>query len=270
MGTWRGEGDMEDVDEEKDEDSEDDEESSRWGRRRDGRKERRRASGRRRRHGRRGRGGHEEGKVTRRHGRFGSTRRRRTNRRRRRRRRKEKGGGDMEDEEGKEEQGEALKKHGSELDYYAILGIPSSSTLSDVRSAYRKLALKYHPDKSGAEKEAIFKYISTAYRILSDPLSRGRYDVAVASHAERHHSRSRCTDRTLFHCCGARLEEAEAKTHDTPTTRMRAHVEDMTTHVQVWRTTHPRPDVHRSLQLLTSGETEDVDKHESKIQFPTS
>jgi len=62
-------------------------------------------------------------------------------------------------------------------DYYAVLGITKSATEDDVKKAYRKQALKYHPDKNkspGAEDK--FKEIAEAYEVLSDPKKKGVYD----------------------------------------------------------------------------------------------
>lgn len=62
-------------------------------------------------------------------------------------------------------------------DYYDILGIPKSSTPADIKSAYRKAALKYHPDRNkeaGAEDK--FKEINEAYEVLSDDSKRKAYD----------------------------------------------------------------------------------------------
>ncbi len=62
-------------------------------------------------------------------------------------------------------------------DYYEVLGVSRTASASDIKSAYRKLALKWHPDKNkeiGAE--AKFKEINQAYEVLSDEEKRKRYD----------------------------------------------------------------------------------------------
>lgn len=63
-------------------------------------------------------------------------------------------------------------------DYYEILGIQSTATNRQIKTAYRKLALKYHPDKNPDNSLAENKFIeiATAYEILSDPVKRNRYD----------------------------------------------------------------------------------------------
>lgn len=63
-------------------------------------------------------------------------------------------------------------------DYYKILGVPRTATAEEIRSAYRKLALKYHPDRNPNDKQAEdqFKEINEAYQALSDPDKRARYD----------------------------------------------------------------------------------------------
>jgi len=62
-------------------------------------------------------------------------------------------------------------------DYYEILGIDKKASASEIKSAYRKMALKYHPDKNkAADAEEKFKEINEAYQILSDSEKKKTYD----------------------------------------------------------------------------------------------
>lgn len=63
-------------------------------------------------------------------------------------------------------------------DYYEVLGVPKSADASAIKKAYRKLAIKYHPDKNPDNKEAEekFKEAAEAYEILSDDQKKARYD----------------------------------------------------------------------------------------------
>ncbi len=68
------------------------------------------------------------------------------------------------------------------LDYYRLLGIPPDADQHRIRSAYRSLAKRCHPDTNhGSDAAAeLFRQINNAYRILSDPARRARYDEELA------------------------------------------------------------------------------------------
>ena len=63
-------------------------------------------------------------------------------------------------------------------DYYELLGIPRDARDHEIKKSYRKMAMKYHPDRNpgDAEAEEKFKGAAEAYSVLSDPDKRGRYD----------------------------------------------------------------------------------------------
>ena len=63
-------------------------------------------------------------------------------------------------------------------DYYEILGVKRDASDSEIKSAYRKLARKYHPDLHPDDKECAekFKEVNEAYEVLSDPSKKERYD----------------------------------------------------------------------------------------------
>lgn len=68
-------------------------------------------------------------------------------------------------------------------DYYKVLGVNKTASQDDIKKAYRKLAVKYHPDKTKGDKakEEKFKEITEAYEVLKDPQKRKQYDELGAN-----------------------------------------------------------------------------------------
>lgn len=64
-------------------------------------------------------------------------------------------------------------------DYYKVLGVDKSASEKDIKKAFRKLAMKYHPDKNKApDADEKFKEIAESYEVLSDPEKRRQYDAS--------------------------------------------------------------------------------------------
>ena len=76
------------------------------------------------------------------------------------------------------------------MEYYKILGVDKTASADEMKKAYRKLALKYHPDKNPGDKEAEakFKEINEAYAVLSDEKKRKEYDMYGAAGFQQRYS----------------------------------------------------------------------------------
>ncbi|MBI1922087.1 MAG: J domain-containing protein [Geobacter sp.] len=76
------------------------------------------------------------------------------------------------------------------IDYYEVLGLKKGATPDEIKKAYRKLAVKYHPDKNPGDKaaEEKFKQINEAYAVLSDPQKRQQYDAFGSSGFQQRYS----------------------------------------------------------------------------------
>src|SRR5205085_10704657 len=73
---------------------------------------------------------------------------------------------------------ELIDKVSSKRDYYEILGVTRSASEQELKQAYRRLAIQYHPDKNPGDQaaEEKFKEINEAYQVLSQAETRSRYD----------------------------------------------------------------------------------------------
>jgi len=84
-----------------------------------------------------------------------------------------------------------------EQNYYEILGVSKDASVDDIKKAYRRLAMRYHPDKNKDPKaEGIFKKLAEAYEVLSDPVKRSQFDQLQQDRANtsvRHAKRPRKT-----------------------------------------------------------------------------
>jgi len=78
----------------------------------------------------------------------------------------------------------------AQTDYYKALGVDKNATPDEIKKAFRKLAVKYHPDRNQGDKasEEKFKEINEAYAVLSDPKKKEEYDTFGSSGFHRQYS----------------------------------------------------------------------------------
>ena len=98
------------------------------------------------------------------------------------------------------EQVDAIKRIKSARDFYEILGVPKSATDLDIKKAYKKLALKYHPDKCKAPGTSeAFQIVAKAFDILGDAQKRRNYDYHGADYFDQQTAKSNSRRRANHH-----------------------------------------------------------------------
>ncbi len=98
-------------------------------------------------------------------------------------------------------------------DYYQILGVSYTASAKEIKSSFRKLALKYHPDKAGANTlaEAKFKEIKEAYTVLTDARKKREFDLENGAYYKNQTERN-VTPKTILQALqqlNARLEKTD-------------------------------------------------------------
>jgi molecular chaperone DnaJ len=94
---------------------------------------------------------------------------------------------------------------GKKQDYYKVLGVERNASMEDIKKAYRKMALKWHPDRNPnikEEAETRFKEAAEAYEVLSDPEKRARYDQFGHEGLAGMHMRGFTTFEDIFEAFG--------------------------------------------------------------------
>ena len=98
-------------------------------------------------------------------------------------------------------------------DYYQILGISRDASQDEIKKAYRRLALCYHPDRNQQEKEKseeTFKEVNEAYQILGDDDKRRQYDYL--SHWSQNRRRIIITDDEIYDKSGGNMDKENLRT----------------------------------------------------------
>lgn len=101
-------------------------------------------------------------------------------------------------------------------DYYKILGVEKSATQDDIKKAYRKLAMKYHPDRNPGNKSAEekFKEITEANEVLSDPEKRKKYDTLGANWKQYQHTGGQGFDDFFTNFGAGRRSSGSSSTYE--------------------------------------------------------
>jgi curved DNA-binding protein len=101
-------------------------------------------------------------------------------------------------------------------DYYKILGVDKSATQDEIKKAYRKLAMKHHPDRNAGNKssEEKFKEITEANEVLSDPEKRKKYDTLGANWNQYQHTGGQGFDDFFTNFGGGRRQSGSDSTYE--------------------------------------------------------
>ena len=101
-------------------------------------------------------------------------------------------------------------------DYYKILGVEKSATQDEIKKAYRKLAMKHHPDRNAGKKssEEKFKEITEANEVLSDPDKRKKYDTLGSNWNQYQHTGGQGFDDFSSHFGGGRRQPSSGSTYE--------------------------------------------------------
>ena len=101
------------------------------------------------------------------------------------------------------------------MDYYKILGLPTSATLGQIKKAFRRLAIEFHPDKNPNNPiaEDKFQRVSEAYAVLSNPEKRAKYDRSYTVAQDRAEQRSARESQQSF----TRTKPTSKTNNESPT-----------------------------------------------------
>jgi len=101
-------------------------------------------------------------------------------------------------------------------DYYKILGVEKTATQDEIKKAYRKLAMKHHPDRNAGKKssEEKFKEITEANEVLSDPEKRKKYDTLGSNWNQYQHTGGQGFDDFSSRFGGGRRQSGQGSTYE--------------------------------------------------------
>ena len=101
-------------------------------------------------------------------------------------------------------------------DYYALLGVHAAADGAELRHAWRRVAVQWHPDRAGLGATATFQQLSAAYQVLSDPLKRAAYDRRRRANEPAGASPSRSTTSPWRRAAGSSSSPAGAPRSTRP------------------------------------------------------